>query len=165
MGTRKISRKKRSQRAVSPVIATVILVAIAITIAIAVAYWMGGIAGQYTRFEQIEIQSAVVQSDGGSPPQWNVTLSLKNTGTRDTTLISVFINEMEIDAYGAAGPVTGQWTTNMTNTEVITSGNDIVIVVWLANPKPGSTVSSGTTVNIKIHSAGGMDFPKLVELI
>jgi hypothetical protein len=126
---------------------------------------MGGIAGQYTRFEQVEIQSAVVQSDGGSPPQWNVTLSLKNTGTRDTTLISVFINEVEIDAYGAAGPVAGQWTTNMSNTEVVTSGNDIAIVVWLANPKTGSTISSGTTLNIKIHSAGGMDFPKLVELI
>jgi flagellin-like protein len=60
MGTHKTSRKDRSRRAVSPVIATVILVAIAITVAVAVAYWMGGIAGQYTRFEQIEIQSALL---------------------------------------------------------------------------------------------------------
>jgi flagellin-like protein len=165
MGTRRKSRKNRSRRAVSPVIATVILVAIAITIAIAVAYWMGGIAGQYTRFEQIEIQSAVVQSDGASPPQWNATLTLKNTGTRDTTLISVFINEVEVDAYGASGPAALQWTTNMSNTEVITSGDSAAIVIWLANPKTGSTVSSGTTINIKIHSAGGMDFPKLVELV
>jgi flagellin-like protein len=165
MGTRKRSRKNKGSRAVSPVIATVILVAIAITIAIAVAYWMGGIAGQYTRFEQIEIQNAIVQSDGASPPQWNVTLTMKNTGTRDTTLISMFINDVEVDAYGAGGPAALQWTTNMTNTEVITSGDSLAVVVWLANPKTGSTISSGTTVNIKLHSAGGMDFPKLIELI
>jgi flagellin-like protein len=38
------AHKKRRRRAVSPVIATVILVAIAITVSVAVAYWMGGIA-------------------------------------------------------------------------------------------------------------------------
>ncbi len=43
----------------SPVIATVILVAVAITVAVAVAYWMGGIASQYTKFEKVEIQTGV----------------------------------------------------------------------------------------------------------
>ena len=51
------ARKKRSRRAVSPVIATVILVAIAITVSVAVAYWMGGIAGTFTTFEQVELAS------------------------------------------------------------------------------------------------------------
>lgn len=40
--------KLRKRRAISPVIATVILVAVAITVA--VSYWMGSIAGQYTSF-------------------------------------------------------------------------------------------------------------------
>lgn len=46
-----------NRRAVSPVIATVILVAVAITVSVAVAYWMGGIAGQYTSFEKIEVRA------------------------------------------------------------------------------------------------------------
>jgi flagellin-like protein len=167
MGTHKTSRKDRSRRAVSPVIATVILVAIAITVAVAVAYWMGGIAGQYTRFEQIEIQSALCSAHG-VPSDWNVTMTLKNTGTRDTTLISLFLNEEEVDAYGALDtgyPFAAVWATNMTNTEVIQSGETIVINVYIAHDRPGSMLSSGTTVNIKIHSAGGMDFPKLIELV
>jgi hypothetical protein len=44
----------------------VILVAVAITVSVAVAYWMGGIAGQYTKFEKVEIQSAICTVGAGS---------------------------------------------------------------------------------------------------
>ena len=166
MGTSKKLTKKRSRRAVSPVIATVILVAIAITVAVAVAYWMGGIAGTYTRFEQVELQNAVVTAHN-SPSDWNITLTLKNTGTRDTTLISVFINEMEVDTYGVSAPYTfaAEWATSMTNTQVVKTGASLVVNIYVAHDKPGETLSSGTTVNVKIHSAGGMDFLRLAELI
>ncbi len=46
----------KNRKAVSPVIATVILVAVAITISVAVAYWMGGISSQYTKFENLDQQ-------------------------------------------------------------------------------------------------------------
>lgn len=49
----------RRRRAVSPVIGTVILVAVAITVSVAVSYWMGGIAGQYAKFEKVEVQTGV----------------------------------------------------------------------------------------------------------
>ena len=169
MGTRKKSRKNRSRRAVSPVIATVILVAIAITVAVAVAYWMGGIAGQYTKFEQIEIQSAVCYKDvsGGADYFWNITMTLKNTGTRDATLISTFINEVEVDRYGATDfdpAVDNDWATSMSTTTYITSGNSTVVNFYIDPDRTGASLTSGTTVNIKIHSSGGMDYPKLVEL-
>ena len=48
-------KKFKDRRGLSPVIATVILVAVAITVAVSVAYWMSGIAGQYTSFEKIEL--------------------------------------------------------------------------------------------------------------
>ena len=162
----KKSRKNRSRRAVSPVIATVILVAIAITVAVAVAYWMGGIAGQYTRFEQIEIQSATCKKTYATTGYfWNITMVLKNTGTRDATLISVFINEEEVDAYNQTSQVADQWVTSMSQTEYITSGAPAVIYIYIDDTRTGSTLSSGTTVNIKIHSSGGMDYPKLIELV
>jgi flagellin-like protein len=46
-------------RAVSPVIATIIIVAVAIVMSIAVAYWVLGLAGTFTRYEKIEIMSDV----------------------------------------------------------------------------------------------------------
>jgi flagellin-like protein len=169
MGTRKKSRKNRSRRAVSPVIATVILVAIAITVSVAVAYWMGGIAGQYTRFEQIEIQSAVCYKDISDPANyfWNISLSVKNAGTRDTTLISAFINEVEVDRYDVTTflPASDDdWATSMSTTTYITVGNSTGVFFYIDPDKAGATLTSGTMVNIKIYSSGGMDYSKLIKL-
>ena len=160
-------RNVRSRRAVSPVIATVILVAIAITVAVAVAYWMGGIAGQYTRFEQIEIQSATCEKvvENQTAFYWEILVKLKNTGTRDATMISAYINEREVDLYGEDTKVDNSYVTNMTTTTYITSGNSTVVAFWLDDYHDEFTLTSGTTVNLKIHSSGGMDYPKLIELV
>ncbi len=161
-------RKMRSRKAVSPVISTVILVAVAITVAVAVAYWMGGIAGQYTKFEKVEIQSGVCVKE--TADYWNITLKMKNTGTADATLIGVFINEKEVNTYNIANttaPTAGQATTTMTEAETIQSGSTATIFIFIDGGTDGwgAPVTSGTTVNIKIHSAGGMDYIKLIELV
>ncbi len=148
----------------SPVIATVILVAVAITVAVAIAYWMGGVAGQYTKFEKVEIQLVICTNNGTI---WTIEMKLKNTGTATVTLISAFINDVEIDTYDATAAVSGVWATNITTatTTVITSGQSMTLLFWIDPAKAGSTLSSGTDVNIKIHSASGMDYIKLVELV
>jgi len=155
-------RKIKSRKAVSPVIATVILVAVAITVAVAVSYWMSGISSQYTKFEKVEIQSGVCTVDANG--NWTVAIKMKNTGTATSTLIGVFINEMEVDTYGA-NATGGQWTTDMTDTLSINSGQSQTINVYISSGKSGVFLTSGTTVNIKIHSAGGMDYIKLIELV
>ncbi|MCW3988430.1 MAG: type IV pilin [Candidatus Bathyarchaeota archaeon] len=167
MGTRKNSRKNRSRRAVSPVIATVILVAIAITIAVAVAYWMGGIAGSFTKFEQVEIQTGVCTMVATN---WQVQISLKNTGTGAATLTNVFVNDVEVinpTGYGVTvpGAAVDTITTDMTVATAysLQSGQSGTIKVWIGLNY--AMLSPGTTVNIKIHSAGGMDYIKLIELI
>jgi len=150
---------------VSPVIATVILVAVAITVAVAVAYWMGGIAGQYTKFEKVEIQSGACSIDGNG--NWILDMDLKNTGTATATLISVYINNIEVTGYGASAPggVFDNCTTSMTLTPsfTITSGNSTTVTIWVGADY--ATLSAGTTVNVKLHSAGGMDYIKLIELV
>ena len=160
----KNSKAARSRRAVSPVIATVILVAIAITVSVAVAYWMGGIAGSFTQFEKVEIQSGVCAWDEANT-EWNVQIKLKNTGTATATLIGVFVNEIEVDAYDyTASPITANTTsTDMTTSKTIESGATATIMVYIS--ETWESVTPGTTVNIKIHSAGGMDYIKLITLV
>lgn len=159
----KNSKAARSRRAVSPVIATVILVAIAITVSVAVAYWMGGIAGSFTQFEKVEIQSGVCKWDQGKT-EWNVTIKMKNTGTATATLIGVFVNEIEVDAYAYTDPCAGTHTeTDMTTSLTIESGATATVMVYIADD--WASVTPGTTVNIKIHSAGGMDYVKLITLV
>ena len=158
-------RTIRSRRAISPVIATVILVAVAITVAVAVAYWMGGIAGQYTKFEKVEIQNAKCMMD--TYGNWNITLTLKNSGTSTATLIGAYVNEQEVAVYNATEPGTAltDCQTNMTQTPsyTIESGESLHLNIWVGVDY--ATLSSGTTVNVKLHSAGGMDYIKLVELV
>ena len=153
----------RSRRAVSPVIATVILVAVAITVAVAVAYWMGGIAGQYTKFEKVEIQTAYSTKVG---TDWNVTLEVKNSGSAGSTLNRVFINDVPLVStnYGASAVVAGAVSTDILYAgTTLASGQPTTVNIWICGTY--GYLSSGTTVSIKIHSAGGMDYIKLVELV
>ena len=158
----------QSRKAVSPVISTVILVAVAITVAVAVAYWMGGIAGQYTKFEKVEIQSGVCLKDNVAGSYfWNITLKLKNSGTATSTLIGCFINEIEVSEYNVTTALyapASDAVTSMTDTFTIESGDAKYIHIYIDYDSYGF-LSSGTTVNVKIHSAGGMDYIKLIELV
>ncbi len=167
---------KTSQRkAVSPVIATVILVAVAITVSVGVSYWMSGISSQYTQFEKIEIQTGYAQTsnDGANPPVvtgWVITLTIKNSGSAPSTITHVFVNDIPIvtsptqyakTALGGAGVIcTDVPTTGLT----LEAGESDEILVWIS-AGGGSTLSAGTTVNIKLHSAGGMDYIKLIKLV
>jgi flagellin-like protein len=185
---RKLIEKIKEKRAVSPVIATVILVAVAITIAVAVAYWMGGISSQYTRFEKIEVtsvycelKSAYHDFNGSAVDAWEITLDLRNTGTTEASLIGAFVNAKAIEDYGAGS-----------STDWIIAVSDAYPVPWVADSEldfdagekitatPGSSTkvvlviaedagaaydfSSGTTVEVALHSGAGNTYMKMVTL-
>jgi len=165
----------RNRRAVSPVIATVILVAVTITVAVAVAYWMSGIAGQYTQFEKVEIQSGYAVKITTTPFGWSIIITLKNSGTSTATLINCFLNEQIIgdtggdlstttatgkllpDGAADSAGIIGGTGTGIT----INSGESVEVTI---TPIVVAFSTSGTTVNVKLHSAGGMDYIRLVTL-
>jgi hypothetical protein len=126
---------------------------------------MGGIAGQYTKFEKVEIQSGVCSKLGAVGLEyWNITLTMKNTGTATATLVSAFINNVEVDGYNATANTDGEAHTSMTTSTTVTSGATFFVNIYIDYDNYLS-LSSGTTVNIKVHSAGGMDYIKLIELV
>jgi flagellin-like protein len=155
----------KNRKAISPVIATVILVAVAITVAVAVAYWMGGISSQYTKFEKVEISTAYAVKDASG---WKITLSLKNSGSADSTITAVFVNNKPLNAtaYGASDYAVSP---DIISTSVEDGGSTLVsgqsgpFYVWIS--EGAWNLSSGTTIDLKMHSAGGMDYIKLVELV
>ena len=160
---------RNKRKAVSPVIATVVLVAVTITVAVAVSYWMSGITGQYTSFEKVEIQTAIcTYTDGAIDDYWQIVVSLKNSGTKAATLTHVFVNDGEATyaiAFVAGDGITAALDTTTAGDPLhIESGAPGTITVWIEDVV-GVTLSSGTTINIKIHSASGMDYIKLVQLV
>ncbi len=82
-----ISEGRLKKRAVSPVIATIILVAVAITVSVAVAYWMGDIASQYTKFESAKIVSIDYTSNH------TITVKIKNIGTTLMNITEVMVGD------------------------------------------------------------------------
>jgi len=160
----------KNRRAVSPVIATVILVAVAITITIAVAYWMGGIAGGYTKFEKVEL-SSITCSPKDTNSIWNITAKLKNTGSAAATLNTIYVNQYEIDlGHATSTGINASVAIGSMKkpSETLDPGQEITVHIWIQEGFPASATghfSSGTTLNIKFHSAGGMDYIKIVELV
>jgi FlaG/FlaF family flagellin (archaellin) len=155
-------RKNRSRKAVSVVIATVILVSVTIALAFVAAYWISGIVKHYIKFEKIEIQSGICTWHSNAT-YWKITVKLKNTGTAKATLISGFINDVEIATYYQDSVVASSASTNMSTSTSLNSGASIKINIYL--DEGYASLSSRTTVNIKIHCAGGREYIIPIELV
>jgi len=163
-------RTLTKRRAVSPVIATVIIVAVTITVAVAVSYWMSGIASQYTSFEKVEIQTAICKYEtDGTNNYWEIAITLKNSGTKAATLTNVFVNDVETEYSLAFNATSVDGITAILDPDLktdplhIESGVTDEVTVWIID-NVSMTLSSGTTINVKIHSASGMDYIRLVQL-
>ena len=149
--------RRLNNKGISPVIATVILVAVAIAIAIAVAFWMTGIIGLFTRFEKIEITYiyAEKQSGGGG---WKIYLKVTNTGTADATIDNIFINGKPYTSYSPTPSLSGD-ITSLPYT--LSAGNSVEFSISVES---GAGFTSGQSVEIKVHTASGQEYPKLVNL-
>ena len=161
-------RNMKNRKAVSPVIATVILVAVAITVSVAVSYWMGGISSQYTQFEKVEIQTGYSTKTVGSG--WDCILEIKNTGSQSATIGTVFVNEVPLNStrYDVADLPTANATGEIcvdfaTDGLTLESGQTGIVHIYV--PINFGYFSSGTTLDIKLHSATGMDYIKLIKLV
>ena len=163
----KATRLVKSKKAVSPVIATVILVSVTIVVAVAVAYWMGGIAGIYTRVEKIEIMDSVATRVDASS-EWSIAMNLKNSGSADATVQSVRINAKALG-------LTGQYYTGnvtvpdgfATNGLTILAGQEetLTFTLWyFIDPGAPNNPVAGADIEVKLHTAAGMDYPDWVTL-
>jgi len=162
------------KRALSPVIATVILISVTIVVAVSVAYWMGSIASGYTTFEQIELPSIYATYTNltqlTNEPLgygWKVTISLKNTGSADATIDDIFLNNIPLKDYSSGWALNSTYNSTITTSYSslnikVTKGSSETIYLYLNSTVEGC--SSGTTIDIKIHTASGRDYPTHVKL-
>jgi len=141
------------KRAISPVIATVIIVAVTIAIAIAVALWMSGLVGSFTQVENLQITSAY--ADGGNG-RWTIYLTVKNVGTTDATIDNIFINGKPLRDVGAISDP------DLTSTTVTIKAGDPPRTITI-NIQSTEFVS-GQMVEVRLHTASGKEYPKMVTL-
>jgi hypothetical protein len=149
---------RRCIKAVSPVIATIIIVAIAITMSIAVAYWVLGLGSSFTKYEKVEFTSAY--ADYGTD-NYTISMVLKNTGSAAATVSfeTIFFNGKPAiaPAYALAIP-----TANFTSFTMIPGNTTSNLAIYL--PNTSNVWQSGMTIEVMIQSAAGKQYPKVITL-
>jgi hypothetical protein len=116
----------------------VILVAVAIVTAIAVAFWASGLVGVFTRFEKLEIVSAVMASPN------TFVVRIRNTGSADSAIVQVIVQ----------GKAIGEVPLGE---RPILVGQTRECIVTVASSPP-----AGITVELAFYSAGGKTYPTAV---
>jgi len=123
----------KSRKALSPVVAAIILIAVTVAVSIAVAAWMGALTFTFMKTEELKITGVTWQTG-------NATISVTNTGANALTISSVTVDDVAKTptyggsigsdgslAKGASGTITVSfsWTSGYKYTFAVltTSGN------------------------------------------
>ena len=130
----------KSKKALSPVVAAIILIAVTVAVSIAVAAWMGSMTFQFMETEQITITSMTFTNigvtDGGT-----IVVAVLNTGTTDVIITSVVT-------------VTGNNVTAGSTVQAsVTAGNPGAFIVTLTGE-----LAAGSPYNVELLSTKGNKF-------
>ena len=98
-----------------------------------------------------------------------MTFTVKNTGTQQANIVQVYLNNIEVDGYSTSIPESNKAVCSINPSGLLLqsgSTGNIYILIRAPDTSGGGyrTLSSGTTVNIRLHSANGMDYTKMFEL-
>jgi len=143
------------QRAISPIIATVILVAVTIALAVGVALWFSGIIGGAGSHEQL-----LILPDGNivNSTQTTVYIHIKNSGSVDSQIISIKVGNM-------TAPLTG----NNVATTFNTANNYIIVPAgkdgWININFTNYPFIPGTSYKVTIVTAAGNSYIQELQTI
>jgi flagellin-like protein len=86
---------RHSRKALSPVVASIILIAVTVAVSIAVAAWMGALTTGFMGSSSLTVTDAQFTGD----EQDTIVLTIKNTGTKTVTLAAVKVNGKTINNF------------------------------------------------------------------
>jgi len=151
-------------KAISPIIATVILVAVTIALAVGVALWMSGLIGGAGSREQIQLMpdsALYVKSDGTFV---NLTLHVKNAGSADSKIISIKIDTANVPGSSVTAYTDTAYASAITTSlpVVVKAGQD----VWLNITNAPGTFPPSAAYKITVYTdAGGSYFIELTPIV
>ena len=84
----------KSKKALSPVVASIILIAVTVAVSIAVAAWMGALTFTFTATEQLQITKIDFLTDNNNR---YIEVTVLNTGTSPVTITEARVNGVNVD--------------------------------------------------------------------
>lgn len=125
-----------SRKALSPVIAAIILIAVAVAVAIAVALWMGGLTFTFMKVEELKVTKCAWTSDISY-----VDLTVKNSGTGPIVIGEVRVND------------------ELPSTVIYTSGSATISGGGAATLRVTHNFTSGTNYEFWLVTTTGNQYP------
>jgi flagellin-like protein len=124
---------RKSAKALSPVVASIILIAVTVAVSIAVAAWMGALTVGFMGSSSVTINNVAFTSG-------TITLTMKNTGTK-----SVTIDQVKINSNAVSSPV---WSGSNSTLVAGETGKTVALTyTWVAgNPYKFDLVDSSGQV-------------------
>ena len=136
---RKMKRLWKSRKALSPVVAAIILIAVTVAVSIAVAAWMGALTFTWMGYESLEITEVT-----WTGPNAGVTIRVHNDGTKDVTIHHVEMN------YATTGVTVT--SPSLPYGPLTTEANNYVDMVMTF------AYQNGTSYDISVVTSGGYEF-------
>ena len=118
---------RKNDKALSPVVASIILIAVTVAVSIAVAAWMGALTVGFMGTSTVTVTD--VTFTAGVSPNGVIVIDMKNSGTNDVTIAAVKINNTPASAFSATSG-TNLTTTSGEISEITVTG----LLVALGNP-------------------------------
>jgi len=131
----------KSRKALSPVVAAIILIAVTVAVSIAVAAWMGALTFTFMGYEKLEIKT--ITWTWGTPG--TITITVENTGTKDVTINRIEVNHVKVPDANVTAPAAGLPYPFKTTDSALT------ITFTYA-------YSNGTSYDIAVVTQGGYEF-------
>jgi flagellin-like protein len=125
-----LKRLLKSKKALSPVVAAIILIAVTVAVSIAVAAWMGSLTIGF--METSELTVVDLTFTPGNSTAGQIAVDVTNSGTSDVTVITIKVNGATAGTWSATGSATvpsGQDET-FTITQEVVAGNKYSISMF-----------------------------------
>jgi flagellin-like protein len=124
---------KKNAKALSPVVASIILIAVTVAVSVVVAAWMGGMTiGLMGSAEQISITNVALDAN-------NIQVLVQNAGGTQGTINSAFINGVATSVF----------------TPVQVAKSNQTTIVFTSPGNASFTMTPGTSYTIKLITAKG----------
>jgi flagellin-like protein len=94
---KKLRKIRKNAKALSPVVASIILIAVTVAVSIAVAAWMGALTVGFMGSSSLNINEATFSDTN------QIELAVKNTGTKTVTIASIKVNGAAVATWSTDG--------------------------------------------------------------
>ena len=120
----------KNKKALSPVVAAIILIAVTVAVSIAVAAWMGSLTIGF--METTELTVTNVDFTAGDATVGRIAVSVTNSGTSDATVTMIRVNGNTADTWAATGSdtIVSGGDEVFTITQAVTAGNKYAISMF-----------------------------------